>query len=460
VLSLGVTALQAQIGLPPLPTGQVIENVACLSDPTQNYALYLPSGYTPAKRWPIIYAFDPAARGKVPVKLYKDVAEKYGYIVAGSNNSRNFALEESSKSANAMWADTHARLSLDERQTYTTGFSGGARIAGSVALRCAPCRIAGVIAHGAGYPNTAEASPKYALPYFFAVGDQDFNWPEVIAIRRQREDQGWPYRVRVFPGEHQWAPAAMIEDAVAWIHLKAMQAGVRAPDAVFIADFFARMQREAAEAEQRGDWIGQLSALRSLASDFTGLKDVHEYETELAALKTSRALRRALKTESDAMAEQQSLTADLSAKLRDLADASAEDREERRRDFAEGMALLKRQAERSKSVDQRLIRLRAFNELWAQGIEAGQGEFSRNHFVNAEYYFRLMAEITTSEPWPSLLLAETHAALGNKKQAIQDIREAVRRGLRNPEALEKDQNLEKLHSEAEFQKIVAELKGN
>jgi hypothetical protein len=78
LLALGVSPLLAQtVGnqvLPPLPTGQVIDSVTCADDPSETYALYLPSTYTPTKRWPIIYAFDPSARGKVPVKLYKDAA--------------------------------------------------------------------------------------------------------------------------------------------------------------------------------------------------------------------------------------------------------------------------------------------------------------------------------------------------------------------------------------------------
>ena len=74
---------------PVLPVGQVIPEILCVADTSESYALYLPSNYSPDKRWPIIYAFDPVARGKLPVGLFKEAAEKYGYIVAGSNNSRN-----------------------------------------------------------------------------------------------------------------------------------------------------------------------------------------------------------------------------------------------------------------------------------------------------------------------------------------------------------------------------------
>src|SRR5919202_1116555 len=51
-----------------LPRGVVLDAVACRGDATQTYALYLPSAYTPEKGWPIIYAFDPGARGKLPVE--------------------------------------------------------------------------------------------------------------------------------------------------------------------------------------------------------------------------------------------------------------------------------------------------------------------------------------------------------------------------------------------------------
>jgi hypothetical protein len=74
-----------------LPSPGQIGDVVCISDAAQSYALYLPSAYGAAKRWPIIYFFDPGGRGRRPLELYKEVAETYGFILAGSNNSRNFS---------------------------------------------------------------------------------------------------------------------------------------------------------------------------------------------------------------------------------------------------------------------------------------------------------------------------------------------------------------------------------
>jgi hypothetical protein len=55
----------------------------------QSYALYLPSTYQPGRRWPVLFVFDPGARGANGVQHFQAAAEQFGYIVACSNNSRN-----------------------------------------------------------------------------------------------------------------------------------------------------------------------------------------------------------------------------------------------------------------------------------------------------------------------------------------------------------------------------------
>ena len=70
--------------------GRLIEDLKCAADPSQGYALYLPSNYSPERAWSLILAFDPRDRGSAPVERFQAAAETYGYIVAGSNNSRSF----------------------------------------------------------------------------------------------------------------------------------------------------------------------------------------------------------------------------------------------------------------------------------------------------------------------------------------------------------------------------------
>jgi hypothetical protein len=402
----------------------------------------------------MIYFFDPAGRGRRPIELYKDLAEKYGFVIAGSNNSRNFG-SDPSQAVNSIWQDTHARLSLDDHRLYTSGFSGGARVAGAMALNSSG-QIAGVIAHGAGYPNThGEASDK--LVYYFAVGNRDFNWPEVITDGHEREKQGLPYRVRQYSGNHQWAPLEVMDDAIRWIILKAMQSSAMPADAPFVDQQFQRIQQEAEDASKRNDALAEYEAYRSLTSDFAGLKDVSAASAKLAVLKQGPALKVALKDEQEQISEQTKIERELSPKFRAYESGNAPDMNSLRIEIQQAMAGLKNQAIRAKSEERQAVYARAYDDMKIAGIENGQQEFQAHHFDRAEACFDLMRQVT-DEPWPVLLLAETRVAMGNKKQGIKDLREAVRRGLNDPEILESNKQLEGLHGDPQFQKLLAEMK--
>src|SRR5881397_653887 len=101
-LALGFAILSAPVAAQDLPRGQIINEVKCAADPSQSYALYLPSNYTPERAWSLLVGFHPAARGRAMVETYQAAAEKYGYVVAGSNNSRNGPWELSAASIQAM----------------------------------------------------------------------------------------------------------------------------------------------------------------------------------------------------------------------------------------------------------------------------------------------------------------------------------------------------------------------
>ena len=112
-------ALHASIALAQdLPRGQPIDQVRCAGDPAQSYALYLPSNYSPGRAWPLLMGFHPAARGRAIVDTYRAAAEKYGYIVAASNTSRNGPWEVSERAVIAMTRDLAARFRTDEKQLY------------------------------------------------------------------------------------------------------------------------------------------------------------------------------------------------------------------------------------------------------------------------------------------------------------------------------------------------------
>ncbi len=451
LLLLFLAVIPAALRADQLPAAGQIGTVTCFSDTTETYALYLPSTYSATKKWPIIYLFDPSGNGRHPTELYKDLAEKYGFILAGSNTSHNFANDQA-RHLKAIWDDTHARLALDQRRTYTSGFSGGARVAGVMATSCPSCEVQGVIAHGAGYGG-GKPPANSKLLYFLAVGNQDFNWPEVMGIRREREDQGLPYRVRVFDGPHQWAPPEIMEDAISWLMLKSMQVGDMPLDNTLIDRWFNQRRVEATQSEKVNDALGQLAAYRSLTSDFAGLRDVSEFPNKLSALKQSDAFKSAMKNEREQIEEQFSIERAISPKVQTYVEGSAPDPSALRNEIVQAIGALKEQADHAKKESKRLVSARAFADLWVSGMENGQQELELRHYEKAEAAFDLMSQIK-NDPWPMMLLADTHAMAGNKKLALRDLHEALRRGLKDTTVLETDPHLESLRSEPEFQKLL------
>src|SRR5262245_2400853 len=181
-----------------IPRGQIVERIEALNDSSQSYALYLPSNYTPNRKWPVLYAFDPGARGRVPIERFKEAAEKYGWIVLGSNNSRNGPWELAVNAWNAMQTDTHQRFAIDDERMYATGFSGGARAAVRVAIAC-KC-LAGVIASGAGFPVDLAPAPAMHFVFFGAAGVDDFNYPELKSLEEPLTKAGISHRIQTFAG--------------------------------------------------------------------------------------------------------------------------------------------------------------------------------------------------------------------------------------------------------------------
>jgi hypothetical protein len=277
-----------------LPRGQIVPDVRCSADDTESYAVYLPSTYAPDRAWPAIFAFDPGARGRVPVERYQAAAEQYGYVIAGSNNSRNGSWEVSTRAARAMILDAGARFHIDERRVYTAGMSGGARVAMGVALGSKG--IAGVIASSAGFPDS---TPRKRVPFavFGTAGTEDFNLLEMRQLDRALAS---PHRLAVFEGSHVWLSSELATEAVEWMEIQAAKAGTAA--AAPIDRIYAR---RVAALDAITSQVDRYAALSALAADFDGLKDVATFTAQAAALGRDKQIRDALRKEHDAEAVEQ-----------------------------------------------------------------------------------------------------------------------------------------------------------
>ena len=435
------------------PQGEIIEKVTAISNSEQSYALFLPPGYTPEKKWPILYAFDPLGRGSVPVKLFQNAAKEFGFILVGSNNSRNGI--ELNAIVETLWSDTHQRFVIDERRVYTSGFSGGARVASAVALNSRGT-VAGVIAASGGPRPNFNALPVNQFTFFGTAGTEDFNFPEMQQLKRKMDEAGVTNRLAIFAGGHEWPPAEICGEAISWMEVQAMKSGTRAKDDELIDKLLTAKSKTARDFEISKQPYEAYLEYESLVAEFKGLRDVNTFAAEAERLRQSKEVRAAIKSEKAEEEDQARLSEKLQTLIAKLPDEST---------YTEAMAELKydlsdltKKSEGSKSIAERRVARRVLQSLLVQIYEEAFALKQKKNYALIPAKFELAALIRPKDPRVFYELAAAYARTGSKGRATTALGQAIERGFSDLARIEQNEDFATLRNDADFKRLVASLK--
>jgi dienelactone hydrolase len=276
--------------------GELVEHVSCPNDATQTYTLYLPSTYQTTRNWPLLLVFDPGGRAARAAEVFREAAERFGWIIAASENSRNGPWEPTLRAVNAMWPALLGGYAVDERRVYTAGHSGGATVAWLVAQQTG--QIAGVIASGQPNPESQITKAKEKrFAWFGAAGHSDFNFLQVKNIDAALADSTSPHRVDFFDGGHQWPPTEITFRALGWMEVVSMKEGRRARDLDLVRTILADDVARARALEDRGLLTEAWRSYGTIVATYTGLVDVGDAERRLRAIETDSRFKNARKLE-------------------------------------------------------------------------------------------------------------------------------------------------------------------
>jgi pimeloyl-ACP methyl ester carboxylesterase len=228
--------------------GKVIDSVVCKTDPAQSYALYIPIRGD-KQALPIVYFFDPHGDGALPLRKYRMLAETYGFILAGSNNSKNGNDWPTTEYIwRHLYSDVQGRLKIRRDRIYTCGFSGGAKVASYVAIG-RPAEdpvIKGVVANGAGLPDGVPAS-DLSFSFTAIAGEGDMNMTNLVFFSHDLDKTRTRHRLILFDGRHEWAPLATMGMAFAGWQFDAMRDRLIPKDDVFIHGYVAKSRDRVAK---------------------------------------------------------------------------------------------------------------------------------------------------------------------------------------------------------------------
>ncbi|HEY0781292.1 MAG TPA: tetratricopeptide repeat protein [Thermoanaerobaculia bacterium] len=451
------------------PHGQIVDNIVCATDAKESYALYLPSGYRPDRLWPILYTFDPRSHGQAAAEVFQAGAEKYGYIIASSNNSLSDGpLEPNVAAMRAMWTDTHSKLAIDDRRIYAAGFSGTVR-SSCILAKAAPGSIQGIIAAGAGFPVEEPPTAKTAFSYYGTVGILDFNFNEVTQLDTKLDELGLPHRVEVFAGGHEWMSPELASRGIAWMELQAMKTGRRPTDAALVDGLWAEWKKEADALLAAGKPFPAYLAYRALARDFAGLRKGDAFQAVQAKadeLGRKETVQREAK-ERDKRAQRDHDFLENAARILGTslpsASPAADPATNREKSEVEQVVAqlqieeLKRKA-KAQDGEEGPAAQRLLNSLSAQTAFYMPRMFvERKEYDRALWCLDIASRINPDNPGVWFSQASIHSRRGEKKKALDLLERAIHEGWDDRARLETDPAFEPIRQDPGFQQLLQKI---
>ncbi len=439
-----------------LSPGRVLENVSCRT-PGHSYALYLPSAYSPQKHWPVIVCFDPGGNGVVPVRLFRDVAEARGWIVVGSNNSRNGPMQPNVEAARIVLNELNS-LAIDEKRVYTAGFSGGAQVA-LLPAAMPECRLAGILAFSNGLPDGISAAMLHHGPvYFTAAGVQDFNYWPVMQLNDQLRDCGLISECEIFPGPHTWPPVDLLAHALDWFDVQAMRTGTLPRDNGLATQVQERLKTGIRQLEQEGRLAEALDAWERLALAWQGLGGSPEAEARSRELRNSPQLRSALKSRTAQQRHEREQLDQLMQQWARLWIASNRGMPHSQRIAVLGIRSLQRTADKKKGTADGDGAQRLMGQLLLQAQYKGYEALAAGQWDDAVLGFEIVAELRPGNPTAFYNLACANSRAGERKKALKCLQQAIDAGFRDAGLMAGDEDLKPLRGDPAFTRLLEQLR--
>lgn len=196
------------------PSGKIINGV--------QYMMYIPGGIDQGKKYPLVVAFSPNADAASMINTWKNVSEKYKWLILASKESQNGADMKKV-------CDNHAGIlrfiivnfPVDSDKIIASGFSGGGMQSHGFVMYY-PKLIWAVVVNTAmiheSFRGGKEAYfyPRNKLAVFLASPD-DFRYDVMKGDQSFLQGIGWKTKWIEFKGGHTMAPDEAYQQAAQWL---------------------------------------------------------------------------------------------------------------------------------------------------------------------------------------------------------------------------------------------------
>ncbi|MCX6290717.1 MAG: hypothetical protein NT126_03020 [Bacteroidetes bacterium] len=418
-----------------LKAGEIISAVACSNDAAQTYSLYLPSTYSDSVKYPVIIFFDPHGSGSFPLSKYKSLADQFGTILMGSNNSKNgLQFDQTNAIVNSLITEASTRFSSDMRRISLAGFSGGSKVA-LVAASNHP-ELLSVIYCGAAIPfgNIQQLPPALGF-----AGEKDMNYLEVMASSSELEQKKIIHHVIEWKGKHEWPDSSAFEEAFYWCSFSAMRSKSFPVNRELISAFLRKENKTLSALHRSRD---QYNLNKKISVFLRGIADVSSYEQKTSAIQKSELFK------SEMQKQQNNLQLESRLKQNYGECFGSKD-----------LNWWKTEIARMRTIknDQEMMYQRLLGYLSLASYSYSNNAIKQNNFSSAEQFLAIYKLADPENSEQPFLTACMFARQGNDAKAVEALGEAVRLGLKDKAKIESEESFSGLHSNAEFNRLLSGL---
>jgi poly(3-hydroxybutyrate) depolymerase len=416
--------------------------IKCIADTNVSYALFLPSSYSKDKPSPLLILFDSHGDGLLPVNLFSAEAANSGFIIAGSDNSKNgMPTDQTTAIYRTMLTDLSSRLNVNKKAIYLCGFSGGSRVAGAAAIT--EGGVAGVVGCGAGLPNVNQ-KPVSAFSYLAVVGKQDFNYTEMQQLDESLDQAGYQHHLLVFDGIHQWPPNETIPDIFTWLRFDAMRQQAIPDDRSEINRFIEKNDKMAVDFEKAAKPAQQQETYIKMMHYLQGLTDVAPLQAEINRLGSEKEVIAFHEKQKQLLEIEQDLQRKYAPEIqqKDVAWWTAESKK------------LHTLSEKTENPEMSAVYKRVLGYLSLSSYMYSTGTLKQGDIVAASKYIEIYRLVDPTNPEHRYLAAEVDAINHKPDDMFNDLKQAFDLGFTDMNRLKSDPVFNAYHQDERFNNLI------
>ena len=196
--------------------------------------------------------------------------------------------------ADRLFRQVLSEFNVNPLRIYVAGFSGGARLASTIAVVTG--QMQGVIACGAGfsgnqmlYQNNSEFS------YAAIVGDQYMNYIEMYKNKEYLKSLNISNELFVYEMNHKWPSPDQILAAFDWLELEAYRKGLIDLDPEKIQEYYANYYEKSRQLEERDQLLLAREGYERTVKNFNRYFEVDSIIKIIDELKSNPKLKKEVK---------------------------------------------------------------------------------------------------------------------------------------------------------------------